>query len=488
MQIHRKTTSGFTNLELEKHTLFELPLANSKMRDAVSWIIDQAKAKNKTTLNFVNAHCINICENNNNYFRALERSEMLFPDGSGVSLAFKLQGKATLENLNGTDVFPHLCKQAELNNLSLYLLGGQEGIAKQVALNMVERYPNLQISGTHHGFFSEEDIDELIDSINASEADILLVAMGVPYQEIWLDKYAKRLRPSVSMGVGGLFDFYSGRISRAPIWLRRVGMEWIWRLRQEPTRMWQRYLLGNPIFVIRALREAAAQKRQRFLLDNPKRSRAYSMCKHFNWWLSTGASPKSKRVLDIFGASVALLFASPLVLLAVFAIRAESSGPAFFSQQRVGLRGINFKLWKLRSMYTDAEARKESLQSVNEVDGGVLFKIKQDPRITHVGRIIRRFSVDELPQLWNVLCGDMALVGPRPALPDEVIQYNQQERLRLAVRPGITCIWQVSGRSNIPFDRQVEMDVEYINRSSLGTDVQLLIKTVPAVLSGHGAY
>lgn len=488
MQNHSRKTSKTQSIELAQHTLFELSLASSHMREAVAWIIGKAVEKNKTTLNFVNAHCLNICEHDNNYFRVLERSGMLFPDGSGVSLAFRLQGKKTLGNLNGTDLFPHLCKQADLNNLSLYLLGGQEGIAKQVALNMVNRYPNLQISGTHHGFFCEDDIDALIESINASGADILLVAMGVPYQEMWLDKYAKRLQPSVSMGVGGLFDFYSGRISRAPYWLRRVGMEWIWRLRQEPARMWQRYILGNPVFVFRALREAAAQKRQQFLLDNPKRSRAFSMCKHFNWWLSTEASPISKRLLDIFGASVALLFACPLVLLAALAIRAESSGPVFFSQQRVGLRGKHFKLWKLRSMYTDAEARKASLQSINEVDGGVLFKIKEDPRITRVGRIIRRFSVDELPQLWNVLCGDMALVGPRPALPAEVVQYNQRERLRLAARPGITCIWQVSGRSNIPFDRQVEMDVEYINRSSLGTDVQLLIKTVPAVLSGHGAY
>jgi lipopolysaccharide/colanic/teichoic acid biosynthesis glycosyltransferase len=139
-------------------------------------------------------------------------------------------------------------------------------------------------------------------------------------------------------------------------------------------------------------------------------------------------------------------------------------------------------------MYSDAEARKAALVRRNEMTGGVLFKIKDDPRITRIGRIIRRFSIDELPQLWNVLRGDMALVGPRPALPDEVAQYSLEARRRLSARPGITCIWQVSGRSNIPFEGQVAMDLEYIHTATLTTDLRLLLKTVPAVISGSGAY
>jgi lipopolysaccharide/colanic/teichoic acid biosynthesis glycosyltransferase len=139
-------------------------------------------------------------------------------------------------------------------------------------------------------------------------------------------------------------------------------------------------------------------------------------------------------------------------------------------------------------MYIDAEQRKAALMAQNEMAGGVLFKMRHDPRITRVGRIIRRFSIDELPQLWNVLRGDMSLVGPRPALPQEVAQYRLSDRHRLLASPGITCIWQVSGRSDIPFDRQVELDVEYIHSARLSTDIQLLAKTIPAVISGRGAY
>ena len=160
----------------------------------------------------------------------------------------------------------------------------------------------------------------------------------------------------------------------------------------------------------------------------------------------------------------------------------------FFSQQRVGLRGRPFRLWKFRSMYRDAEGRRAALAANNEMAGGVLFKMRDDPRITRVGRLIRRLSIDELPQLWNVLRGDMALVGPRPALPGEVAEYSLEARGRLAVRPGITCIWQVSGRSGIPFEGQVAMDLDYIHRATLATDLQLLLKTVPAVISGDGAY
>ncbi len=439
-------------------------------------------------LNFVNAHCINIALRNNDYRQVLKQSDRLFPDGSGVKLALQWQRKALKANLNGTDLFPHLCEAAARNRLSLYLLGGAPGVAEQVAANMQRRYPQLRIAGTRDGYFSADHTDAVIDDINASGADMLLVAMGVPRQELWLAQHRDRLQTSVNMGVGGLFDFYAERIRRAPAWLRRIGMEWSWRLLQEPARMWRRYILGNPAFMYRAWRAAVQARKARRGNHILRQGNLKALLDRLHWSLSTRATPLGKRLLDIVGAGSGLILAAPLMALIALAIRIESPGPVFFCQQRVGLRGTPFRLWKFRSMFSDAEARKHELAGSNEMNGGVLFKIRHDPRITRVGRIIRRLSIDELPQLWNVLRGDMALVGPRPALPGEVAQYSLEARRRLATRPGITCIWQVSGRSNIPFEGQVTMDLEYIQTATLTTDIRLLLKTVPAVIGGSGAY
>jgi len=162
-------------------------------------------------------------------------------------------------------------------------------------------------------------------------------------------------------------------------------------------------------------------------------------------------------------------------------------GPVFFTQKRVGRFGQLFKMYKFRSMCPDAEARLAALLAKNQHDEGVTFKLKDDPRLTWVGKWLRRLSLDELPQFLNVLIGDMAVVGPRPPVPREVALYSLADRRRLAVKPGITCIWQVSGRSEIDFSGQVKLDVEYIETRNFWVDVQILARTVPAVLSGHGA-
>jgi exopolysaccharide biosynthesis polyprenyl glycosylphosphotransferase len=196
----------------------------------------------------------------------------------------------------------------------------------------------------------------------------------------------------------------------------------------------------------------------------------------------------AKRLFDIVVSATALLVLSPIFLIIALLIRLDSKGSIFFSQNRIGKQGKEFRFWKFRSMYVDAEQRKAALMKNNEMQGGVLFKMKNDPRVTRVGRFLRKYSIDELPQLWNVFIGDMSLVGPRPPLPNEVAQYTPYQRQRLEVTPGITCIWQVSGRSDIPFHQQVKMDLEYIQKQSFWYDITLLFKTIPAVLNGHGAY
>ncbi len=193
-----------------------------------------------------------------------------------------------------------------------------------------------------------------------------------------------------------------------------------------------------------------------------------------------------KRVVDILVSGTALVVLSPIMGAIALAIKLTSPGPVFFKQTRAGLNGRPFQMLKFRSMYVDAEERKKELEKLNEMDGPV-FKIKNDPRVTPVGRFIRKYSLDELPQLINVLKGDMSLVGPRPPVPEEVEKYDWWQRRRLSFRPGLTYIWQVSSRNEIGFQEWMEMDLAYIDNWSLALDFVLLLRTIPVVLTGKGA-
>ena len=206
-------------------------------------------------------------------------------------------------------------------------------------------------------------------------------------------------------------------------------------------------------------------------------------------YMSTAWKPMqyaSKRLLDIVASASALLLLSPLLLAVAAAIKLTSKGPVLFSQQRIGLHGSLFELLKFRSMVVDAEALKDKLAALNEQTGPV-FKMQNDPRITGIGHFIRKYSIDELPQLINILRGDMTIVGPRPALPKEVAQYKAWQRRRLSVRPGLTCYWQVSGRNSIGFEDWMRLDLRYVDNWNFGIDVQLILQTFPAVFAGRGA-
>ena len=206
------------------------------------------------------------------------------------------------------------------------------------------------------------------------------------------------------------------------------------------------------------------------------------------WDITIRFSAFFKRLMDIILSLAGIAVGAPIFLLTAFLVKVTSPGPIIFSQVRVGKYGRHFKFYKFRSMYIDAEARKAELLKHNESGDGVIFKMKRDPRITPIGRFIRKFSIDELPQLFNVLLGDMSLVGPRPPLPSEVRAYTIEERKRLNITPGITCIWQVSGRSELPFQQQMALDKQYIASRSAWRDFVILLKTVPAILTGKGAW
>jgi len=194
-----------------------------------------------------------------------------------------------------------------------------------------------------------------------------------------------------------------------------------------------------------------------------------------------------KRIIDIVISLTAIFILFPLMAMTALIVSITSPGPFLFKQKRVGLNGRLFTMYKFRSMYLDAEKRLKEIQKKNEMTGPV-FKMKHDPRISSIGRFIRKTSIDELPQLFNVLKGDMTLVGPRPPLPEEVKKYQTWQRRRLSMKPGITCVWQVSGRNNIDFKQWMELDLYYIDNWSLWFDIKILLKTVPVVLLGYGAH
>ena len=195
-----------------------------------------------------------------------------------------------------------------------------------------------------------------------------------------------------------------------------------------------------------------------------------------------------KRIVDLVGGAIGLVVATPIMLgVAIAMKREEPNGPIIFSQTRIGKNGKPFKMYKIRSMCIDAEAKLETLLAKNEIQGA-MFKMKDDPRVTKVGRFIRKTSIDELPQLWNVIKGEMSLVGPRPPLPREVKTYTTYDYQRLLVRPGCTGLWQVSGRNNVHFQDMVALDVTYIQDMSISNEIKIIFKTVWIMLNPNGAY
>ncbi len=237
-------------------SLLGVEFLNVRMDEALALIDTSIRENKQSSVYFVNADCLNQATDKPAYAQVLRRGDLVFPDGSGVKLGCRLFGHRVLDNVNGTDMLPLLCEMAQRNGHSLYFLGAKPGIAAQACEKLLARYPDVRIAGEHHGYFQRDHADEqaVIEQINQSGADIVLVAFGAPAQELWIDRHRASLKPAVLMGVGGLFDFYSETVPRAPLWIRKRGLEWVYRLYQEPRRLFRRYIIGNPAFVFRVLR------------------------------------------------------------------------------------------------------------------------------------------------------------------------------------------------------------------------------------------
>jgi exopolysaccharide biosynthesis WecB/TagA/CpsF family protein len=470
--------------------LFDFTVDNVGLNEAARTLVAAAAAGARQRIAFLNAHVINTAAKDVSFARVLDGADRLFADGSGMALAARLCGKSLVDNVNGTDLLPLLCAEAQRAGQKLFLLGGRPGVSLEAAVTLGRMGFADVIAGTHHGYVKRggKEESDAIASINASGASIVLVGMGAPIQDIWIARNQNKIHAPVLIGVGGLFDFFAGGVSRAPAALRGAGMEWVWRLAQEPRRMWQRYLIGNVTFMARAVRQAIEERMERSPRSNAL-ARRFGLLRAAARARVTSVIPAfMKRAFDLTVAVGALLVLGPPLLAVAALIKIDSRGPALYKQTRIGRNGKPFTMWKFRSMHINADQLHAKL-SGNSTDPHLLrFKAKQDPRITRMGRLIRKSSIDELPQLWNVLAGDMSIVGPRPALPSEVARYTLADRDRLLVKPGITCTWQVNGRADIDFVGQVELDREYVKSFSLLKDIGLILRTVPAVLTARGAY
>lgn len=253
--------------------LFGLKIEDMTLTDASANIVNDAKSGVQRKIYFVNAHCINVAAVNIDYLSVLQDEAMLFADGSGMRLAAGLAGFSLKDNVNGTDLFPLVCHDAAAAGVKLALLGARPRIAERCAENMKIQFPELDIAWVHDGYFKQDAENDIIAAINRSGAEILFVAMGVPMQELWIARHVNKLRVPVLLGVGALFDFYSGTMPRAPYWMRRFGLEWLFRYAMEPRRMFVRYIVGNPVFIIRMLwRRLKGQKnlQEAVLLDGVK--------------------------------------------------------------------------------------------------------------------------------------------------------------------------------------------------------------------------
>lgn len=663
---------------------------------------------------YVNVDSVNQCWKDRSYRAILQSADLVYADGMGVVFASRLFSDPLKERVNAGDFLPELCQRACERGYRLFLLGGEEGTAAKAAENLQEQFPGLQVVGHHHGFFPDDGQTRLVEEIREANPDILLVGMGVPRQEKWIRRHLSQLNVPVVWGVGALFDYYAGKFSRAPVWMRKSGLEWLYRLWLEPNRMWKRYLIGNFIFTFRVfllvlidvLTATAAWLLAYYVSGSPairgrlneilpavfpeqlndikyylyalpiiiilwigicfafnlyRRQRGFTHIQEMvsifksmflflicslavaflfkeldlgrsvvifasliglvllatsrfayhsleGWAMrqglgrlntlivgtdalsvkvksrmedhptkdhsivgfvapgrpkveslaglpvigglenlpeeirsrnvdevvfaseslthreilniitqcsSTGATftvvsnmfemltsknvnmeeiddipvidlgsgqpgllhRLGKRVMDIVITLAIAPFALAILAAAALVLKLRWKEPVFISQKRVGKDGNLFTIHKLRTMDPNVDLYAEAPTDPN------------DPRISgKVGRFLRRTSIDELPQLWNVLKGEMSLVGPRPEMPFLVERYKEWQTRRQVVKPGITGLWQIMGRKDLPLYANLEYDFYYIQNQSLLFDLIILAKTVPVVLFGKGAY
>ncbi len=243
-------------------TVLDVGFLSISMEEALGMLADVVHSGEKESVYFINADCLNISSKDEEYRSILNSQTIVLPDGAGISIACRIIGQRLKANVNGTDLLPELCEVSTQKEFSLFLLGAAPGVAERMKENLETNYPGLNVVGEQHGYFDHEtDSAGVIEKINAVKPNIVLVAFGAPRQEKWIHKHRQQIDSNLLIGVGGLFDFYSGDKKRAPVWMRNSGIEWLYRLYLEPARLWRRYIIGNPLFIYRMLRWKRKQRR-----------------------------------------------------------------------------------------------------------------------------------------------------------------------------------------------------------------------------------
>jgi exopolysaccharide biosynthesis WecB/TagA/CpsF family protein len=403
--------------------------------DVVRFVTEAAAARRRALINNVNVHAMNLARSCAGFARALNDSEIVFCDGAGVRLLAGLAGVRLGERMTPPDWIDDLFAECTRRGLSLFFLGDEERVVGAFAAEVARRHPGLEIAGWHHGFFDTQGAENrrVVELIRGSRADVIVTAMGMPRQELWAHANLPLLDAGVIIAAGALFKMYAGFQRRCPPWFARHGLEWTWRLAQEPRRLFMRYAFGNAAFLLRV---------------------AY--CAWF------------KRILDLVIAAALFALALPALGVVWALLKLEGEGPAIFTHARVGKGGRRFLMYKFRTL----------------PDGFPMYapkKLAEAVNMTTLGRFLRRTALDELPQLVNVLKGDMALVGPRPEMPFIADRYDDHARLRLAVRPGATGPWQIArlrgevdGRA---IHEDLSYDLDYLRRSGPLVDLGILVRT-----------
>lgn len=431
-------------LPFETRRVLDIDVIDAQPRKLVHWIQARARTRSSLRLAWVTAHQARRIPESWQDIRAIQHFDALIADGHTMQAAARL-GRAKLgANTSFAPLFMPLCRALADDGQRLFIVGGQPGEAPELANRLKRMMPRLRIAGTHPAGFQQAADGRVAARIRRSRANLVILAGRNPEQDQRLSELVQHLDTPVVLRIGALPPLQAVTSAQITEGLASASVS---RL-ETIAAAWE------------AGRSARGAAVSRFL----------------------------KRALDVSIASLAVAGLSPLMISTALAIRLESRGPALFRQTRTGENGKPFTMYKFRSMHTDAEARLAALMKKNDRNDGVTFKLRQDPRITRIGHFIRKFSIDELPQLLNVIKGDMSLVGPRPALPREVDLYSVHDKGRLSGKPGITGIWQVSGRADIPFQKMVEMDIDYLKTRTIWTDIILLARTPLAVLAAKGAY